>query len=301
MIEESKAMPTETKEEKARRVKAEMDAMQAEYDNFRYTDAQREQVIEFIAAAMKVLRGEAQFSSLTQLLRVARTSPQSINGEAYRGGTRHSFDAKFLNRWTSIYVLVTQDSAGKVEPYHLQIEFSPAMTIQREGLESLLQLKVVPGWTFDGGNLAPELPQLHDMPPFDGGQFFYSPLKEPVGDFRIEVKLTYLNGPDHNPYRANVLSSLSITRRYLTPEQIRERDDKTIGHLPRSGERVALDGKYVPVFAEDDLTRAAREQDIVIDHGAGDMFQRVQLRHPRTGQPGWFEAGWQRIDFGRRS
>jgi len=61
-------MPTETKEEKARRVKAEMDAMQAEYDNFRYNDAQREQVLEFIAAAMRVLRGEAELSNLEGLV-----------------------------------------------------------------------------------------------------------------------------------------------------------------------------------------------------------------------------------------
>jgi len=224
--------------------------------------------------------------------------PRSPDGEAYLGGNRYSFDAKFLNKWTSIYVLGTQDSAGKVEPYHLQIEFAPAMTIQRQRLESLLQLKVVPGWTVDGGNLAPELPQLHDLPPFDGGRFFYSPLKQPLGDFRIEVKLTYLNGPDHDPYRANVLTLMSITRRYLTSGQIRERDDKKVGAPPHSGERVAVDGKYVPVFADDDLTRTAREQGIVINHGVGDVYQRMGLRHPCTGQSVWLEASWLHLVYG---
>lgn len=209
----------ESKQQVRERVKAEMAASQAEYDKFRYTDAQHEQVLEFIGAAMKALRGEATFNSLTRLLPVARVSAQSINGEAYRGGIRYSFDANFLNKWTSIYVLGSEDAgSGKVEPYHLQVEFRPSMVLQRERLESLLQLKVVPGWTEDGGNLSPELPQLHGLRPFNGGNFYYSPVNEPSGDFRIEVHFTYLNGPDRNPYRANVMTRMSITRRYLIPQ-----------------------------------------------------------------------------------
>lgn len=55
--------------------KMEAEKAQAAYDNFRYTDAQREQTIEFIGAAMKVIRGEAEFDSLKRLLPVIPRAP----------------------------------------------------------------------------------------------------------------------------------------------------------------------------------------------------------------------------------
>ncbi|MNW06065.1 hypothetical protein D3C71_2024080 [compost metagenome] len=53
----------------------------------------------------------------------------------------------------------------------------------------------------------------------------YSPLKQPQGDFDVEVRFTYLNGPDKDPWTATRLSDIQITRDYLTPEQIKKRND----------------------------------------------------------------------------
>ena len=63
------------------------------------------------------------------------------------------------------------------------------------------------------------------MPPFNGGVFEYSPLKQPQADFEVRVIFTYLNGPDKDPYTARVLTHLQIIRDYLTPEQIKKRND----------------------------------------------------------------------------
>ena len=226
---------------------------QAVYDNFRYTDAQREQTIEFIAAAMKVIRGEAEFDSLKQLLPVIRTGMGRIPGI---DNTSHAFDARFLNEWTSISVstIPKRDGSPGFEPALFQIDFGPEMNIPRERLEKLLQLKVVHGWTMDGGNLVWEGANLEGLPAFNGGVFVYSPLKQPQGDFEIEVKFTYLNGPDKDPYTATRLSDIQIRRYYLSPEQIKKRNDQKLGHLPQTGERAPKDGRYAAVFADDAVT-----------------------------------------------
>lgn len=90
-------------EREAYRLKAE--AAQAAYDNFRYTDAQREQTIEFIGAAMKVIRGEAEFDSLTRLLPVVRTGKGWIPGI---DNTSHAFDKKARLHATNCSVTFAQ-------------------------------------------------------------------------------------------------------------------------------------------------------------------------------------------------
>jgi hypothetical protein len=126
----------------------EAEKAQAAYDNFRYTDAQREQTIEFIVAAMKVIRGEAGFDSLTRLLPVVRTD-DSKHGDwqVPYPNTSHAFDARFLNQWTGIYVstIAKRDGSPGIEPALFEIDFAPEMIIPRERLEQLLQLKVVHG------------------------------------------------------------------------------------------------------------------------------------------------------------
>ncbi|MGJ7512690.1 hypothetical protein [Variovorax sp. GT1P44] len=169
-------------------------AYQSVYDNFRYTDAQREQVIEFIGAAMKVIRGDAEFESLKRLLPIARTRVEEVDSQAYRGGNRYAFDARFLNDWTSIYMLGTTDAQGKVEPYHFQIYFRPEMTIPRERLEQLLQLKVGPGWIPDGGNLQTPEVMLHGGGVRQPATFEYSILNPPHAPYTVHVKLSYLKG-----------------------------------------------------------------------------------------------------------
>jgi len=144
-------MPTEA-EKKAEReaYRVEAEKVQAAYDNFRYTDAQREQTIEFIAAAMKVIRGEAEFDSLTRLLPVVGTSMGRLPGS--NTSTSRDFDTSFLNKWTSIDVstIPKRDGSPGFEPAWFQIDFAPSMNIPRERLEQLLQLKVVHGWTAEG-------------------------------------------------------------------------------------------------------------------------------------------------------
>ena len=227
-------------------------ARQAVYDNFRYIDVQREQVVDFIGAAMKVIRGEAEFDSLTRLLPVVRTGA----GQKPNPSTRNSFDARFLNEWTSIYVntIPRRDGAKGFEPALFQIDFRPSMNIQRDRLERLLQLKVVRGWTADGGNLQYEYPQLEGLPPFNGGVFEYSPLKQPQADFDIEVVFTYLNGPDKNPYTATRLSDIQISRVYLTPEQIKKRNDQKLGNLSHTRQRLQRADIYLAGFADDAST-----------------------------------------------
>ena len=291
---ERQDMPNEA-EKKARyeAYKERAKAAQAAYDNFRYTDAQREQVIEFIGAAMKVLRGEAEFEKLKALLPIARV------GEGWQPdpSTRNSFDARFLNEWTSIYVntIPRRDGRPGVEPAHFQIEFGPVIHIDRERLERLLELKVVHGWRSEGGNLQYEFPQLHGLPPFNGGVFHYSPLKQPEGDFEIEVVFTYLNGPDRNPYNATELVRLQITRHYLTPEQIKQRNDKKLGHLPQTGERAPKDGRYLAQFANDALTASVPPERRTCTYGKGQWLGPVHLHDPATGQHEAVHAWWQWI------
>ncbi|MEJ8826875.1 hypothetical protein WKW80_33555 [Variovorax humicola] len=265
-------MPTE-KERAWEAYQSRKRAYQSVYDNFRYTDAQREQVIEFIGAAMKVIRGDAKFESLKRLLPVARTRTESIDGQSYRGGTRFAFNSGFLNEWTSIYMLATTDAQGKVEPYHFQIYFKPPMQIPRERLEQLLRLKLVPGWTSEGGNLQRELPDpLHDLPAFDGGNFEYGLIDPPHAPYTVQVKFTYLNGPDHNPYTASRLARLELRREYLTSEQIRERDHQKLGHLSTTGQRVPLGGKWLGVCADDALTASMPMERRMCNYGEGHVF-----------------------------
>ncbi|MNK99801.1 hypothetical protein D3C87_1202160 [compost metagenome] len=218
-------MQTEA-EKKVQREAYKVEAQRAQeaYDNFRYTDAQREQTIEFIAAAMRVIRGEAEFDSLKRLLPIVRTGMGRIPGI---DNTSHAFDVRFLNVWTGISVstIPKRDGGHGFEPALFRIDFRPEMNIPRERLEKLLQLKVVHGWSPDGGNLQFEMAPLHGLPYFNGGSFLYSPLKQPQGDFDVEVRFTYLNGPDKDPWTATRLSDIQITRDYLTPEQIKKRND----------------------------------------------------------------------------
>jgi len=204
--------------------KVEAQRAQAAYDNFRYTDAQREQTIEFIDAAMKVIRGEAEFDSLKRLLPVVRTGI----GLKPSTSARFDFDSSFLNKWTGIDVstIPKRDGSAGFEPVWFQIDFRPPMNIPRERLEKLLQLKVVHGWSPDGGNLQFEMAPLHGLPYFNGGSFLYSPLKQPQGDFDVEVRFTYLNGPDKDPWTAQRLVRLQISREYRTSEPIKLRTDQ---------------------------------------------------------------------------
>lgn len=201
--------------------KVEAQRAQAAYDNFRYTDAQREQTVEFIDAAMKVIRGEAEFDSLKRLLPVVRTGI----GLKPSTSARFDFDSSFLNKWTGIDVstIPKRDGSAGFEPVWFQIDFRPPMNIPRERLEELLQLKVVHGWSPDGGNLQFEMAPLHGLPYFNGGSFLYSPLKQPQGDFDVEVRFTYLNGPDKDPWTATRLSDIQIRRQYLVSEPVKLR------------------------------------------------------------------------------
>ncbi|WP_280812957.1 hypothetical protein [Variovorax sp. TBS-050B] len=287
-------MPNEA-EKKARyeAYKERAKAAQAAYDNFRYTDVQREQVLDLVAQAMKVIRGEAAFDSLERLLHVIDIG----KGQQPNPSTQHAFDARFLNKWTSIYVNTIPRRDGKpgFEPAHFQIEFKPAIKMQRERLEGLLGLKIVPGWTSDGGNLQYEIPQLHGRAAFDGGVFRYSPLKQPQENFEIEVVFTYLNGPDHNPYAATQLVRLQISRNYLTPEQIKQRDDKKFGHLPQTGERAPKDGRYLALFANDALTASVPPERRTCTYDKGQWLGPVHLNDSATGQTDAVHAWWQWI------
>jgi hypothetical protein len=272
--QEKPVMRTEA-EKKAQReaYKVEAEKAQAAYDNFRYTDAQREQTIEFIAAAMKVIRGEAEFDSLTRLLPVGGTSMGRLPGT--NTSTSHDFDTSFLNQWTGIDVstIPKRDGSAGFEPAWFQIDFRPSMNIPRERLEQLLQLKVVHGWTMEGGNLVWEGANLEGLPAFNGGVFVYSPLKQPQGDFDVEVKFTYLNGPDKDPWTATRLSDIQIRRMYLSPEKIKKRNDQKLGHLPQTGERAPKDGRYAAVFANDALT-------VSVPLEQRQMAIEARLRHP---------------------
>ena len=276
-------------EREAYRVEAEK--AQAAYDNFRYTDAQREQTIEFIAAAMKVIRGEAEFDSLKRLLPVIRTGV----GQQPDPSTRNSFDASFMNKWTSIYVntIPKRDGSPGFEPAWFQIDFRPSMNIPRERLEQLLQLKVVHGWTAEGGNLRWQMAPLHNLPYFDGGSFVYSPLKQPQGDFDIEVHFTYLNGPDKDPWTAQKLVRLEISRDYLPPEQIKKRNDQKLGHLPQTGERAPKDGRYAAVFADDAMTASIPLDQRTCTFGEGQWMGPAYVWNLVAGQREPVHAWWQ--------
>jgi hypothetical protein len=280
-------------EKKAEReaYKLQAKAYQAVYDNFRYTDAQREQTIEFIGAAMKVIRGEAEFDSLTRLLPVVRTGP----GQPPDPSTRNSFDARFLNEWTGIYVntIPRRDGSPGFEPALFQIDFGPEMNIPRERLEQLLQLKVVHGWTMDGGNLRWEMAPLHNLPYFNGGVFVYSPLKQPQGDFDVEVQFTYLNGPDKDPWTAQRLTRMHIRRMYLSPEKLNKRNDQKLGHLPQTGERAPKDGRYAAVFADDALTASVPLEQRMLTIGEGHWLGPANVWNPRTHQHEPVHAWWQ--------
>lgn len=280
-------------EKKAEReaYKVEAEKAQAVYDNFRYTDAQREQIIEFIGAAMKVIRGEAEFDSLKQLLPVVRTGMGRIPGIK---NTSHAFDTRFLNVWTgtSVSTIPKRDGSPGFEPALFQIDFRPPMNILRERLEKLLQLKIVHGWTMDGGNLVWEGANLEGLPDFNGGSFLYSPLKQPQADFNIEVRFTYLNGPDKDPWSATRLSDIRIRRMYLTPEQIKKRNDQKLGHLPQTGERAPKDGRYMAVFADDALTAAAPLDQRMQTFGEGAWLGPANVWNPVTGRIEPVHAWW---------
>lgn len=265
-------------------------AYQAVYDNFRYTDAQREQVLEFIVAAMAVVRGEAEFESLKQLRPVIRAGI----GQKPNPSTRNSFDGRFLNEWTSVYVntIPRRDGSKGFESALFQIDFRPEMDIQRERLENLLQLKVVHGWTIDGGNLVWEGAALGGFPAFNGGVFIYSPLKQPRTGFDIEVRLTYLNGSDNDPWKGTRLGDIQISRVYLTPEEIKQRNDQKLGHLPQTGERAPKSGRYMAVFADDALTASAPLDQRMQTFGEGAWLGPAHVRNPVTGRIDPVHAGW---------
>jgi hypothetical protein len=271
--------------------KAEAQRAQAAYDSFRYADVQREQTVEFIGAAMKVIRGEAEFSSLTRLLPVRRLEA----GQKPDPSTSRAFDARLLNEWTSIYVntIPKRDGSAGFEPALFQIDFRPEMNISRERLEKLLQLKVVHGWSVDGGNLLWEGANLEGLPDFNGGSFLYSPLKQPQGDFCIEVRFTYLNGPDKDPWTATRLSDIQISRDYLTPEQIKKRNDTKLGHLPQTGEPAPKDGRYAAVFADDAMTASMPLDERTRTYGKGHWLGMVDAPNPSTGQRRPVHAWWQ--------
>ncbi|MGJ7511036.1 hypothetical protein [Variovorax sp. GT1P44] len=269
-------------------------AYQSVYDNFRHTDAQREQVIAFIGAAMKVIRGDAEFETLKRLLPIARTRVEEVDGQAYRGGNRYAFDARFLNDWTSIYMLGTTDAQGKVEPYHFQIYFRPEMTVPRERLEQLLQLKVGPGWIPDGGNLQTPEVMLHGGGVRQPATFEYSILNPPHAPYTVHVKLSYLKGgPDKSPYTATTLNSLEIRRRYLRPEEIRDRDHKKLGHLPTTGQRVPKRGKWLGVFADDALTASIPMERRICGFGEGQIFGPVWVWSDAARERVPVQAWWQ--------
>jgi hypothetical protein len=285
-------MRTEAEKKAAREAyRVEAEKAQAAYDNFRYTDAQREQTIEFIGAAMKVIRGEAEFNSLTRLLPVIRTGI-GLNPET---SARFDFDASFLNKWTGIDVstIPKRDGSPGFEPVWFQIDFRPEMDIPRERLEQLLQLKVVHGWTMDGGNLVWEGANLEGLPAFDGGSFLYSPLKQPQGDFEIEIRFTYLNGPDKDPWTAQTLTRMQIRRYYLSPEKLKKRNDQKLGHLPQTGERAPKDGRYAAVFADDALTASVPLDQRMLTVGEGQWLGAVNVWNPRTHQHEPMHAWWQ--------
>lgn len=279
-------------EKKAEReaYKVEAEKAQAAYDNFRYTEAQREQTIAFIAAAMKVIRGEAEFDSLERLLPVVRT------GMALKPTTtaRFDFDAGFLNRWTGIDMetIPRRDGSAGVEPAWFQIDFRPSMTIPRERLEQLLQLEAVHGSNVDGGNLLFELAPFEGLPYFNGGVFRYSPLKQPQEDFEVEVQFTYLNGPDKDPWTAQRLVRMHIRRMYLSPEKIKQRNDQKLGHLPQTGERAPKDGRYMAVFADDALTASAPLEQRMQTFGEGAWLGPAHVRNPATGRVEPVHAWW---------
>lgn len=279
-------------EKKAEReaCKVEAEKAQAAYDNFRYTDAQREQTIEFIAAAMKVIRGEAEFDGLKRLLPIVRT------GMALKPTTtaRFDFDASFLNKWTGIDMetIPKRDGSAGFEPGWFQIDFRPEMNIPRERLEQMLELKAVHGLNMDGGNLRWEMAPLHDMPYFNGGVFVYSPLKQPQGDFDVEVQFTYLNGPDKDPWTAQRLVRMHIRRMYLSPEKIKQRNDQKLGHLPQTGERAPKDGRYMAVFADDTLTASAPLDQRMQTFGEGAWLGPAHVQNPVTGRFEPVHAWW---------
>jgi hypothetical protein len=287
-------MPAES-EKKARReaYKVEAERAQAAYDNFRYTDAQREQTIEFIGAAMKVIRGEAEFDSLTRLLPVVSTGMGRLPGA--NTSISHDFDTSFLNKWTSIDMstIPKRDGSAGLKPVWFQIDFGPAMNIPRDHLEQLLQLKVVHGWTMDGGNLRWEMAPLHNLPYFNGGVFVYSPLEQPHGDFEIEAKFTYLNGPDKDPWTAQRLVRLQIRRYYLTPEQLKKRNDQKLGQLPQTGERAPKDGRYAAVFVDDALTASVPLEQRTLSIDEGQWLGPANVWNPRTQQREAVHAWWQ--------
>ena len=286
-------MPTE-KERRRSAVETEMRAYQAVYDNYRYNDAQRERAIEFIGAAMKVMRGDAPFDSLKQLLNVRVARPAPGAGQSYRGGTHFELDGRVLSDWTRIYVIATTDAQGQIEPYHFQIHFGPAMNIPRERLEQMLGLKVVPGWTSEGGNLQFEVPDaMNNLPAFNGGNFEYGLIDPPHAPYTVQTKFTYLNGPDKDPYTATRLSSLEIRREYLSPEKIRERDHKKLGHLPTTGQRVPNGGRWLGVFADDALTASVPMQQRLCTFGEGQVFTHLWIRGGIRREPVPVQTWWQ--------
>ena len=264
----------------------DLEAYERAYYAFQYTQEQCERTLQFVAQAMKVLRGEAPIESLNRLMVPFKPEPRGIDGEATRGGMEYEFDTRFMNDWIRIYVLGTTDPSrpGEVEPYHLQVRFSPPMFIQRERLESLLELKVVPGWTVDGGNLRPPGFNIHTGRPSNGGNFVYAPLQQPTGPYNIEVQLNYLVDESRNPYTTRELITLQITRRYLTPEQLKQRDAKRLGSLPYTGDICTAAGKYMPVLLHDPNNCLAHRhwQTSAID--AGDRFPQCSYLNPRTDQ-----------------
>ncbi|WP_234194423.1 hypothetical protein [Pseudacidovorax sp. NFM-22] len=268
-------------------------AAQAVYDSFRYTDAQRERLIDFIGAAMKVIRGDAPFEGLARLLPISDRRPAIVSGEAYRGGLTFDFDACFLNQWTGIYMLGTTDDQGKVEPYHFQIELSPPMDLDRERLEQLLKLKVAPGWLQDGGNLYPPEVIMHLGIVRQPATFEYDILKPAYAPYLVKAKLSYINPRDKDPYTATRMVRLEIRRRYLTPEQLRERDQKKFGDMPRTGQRVPKDGRWLGFFADDALNAAIPMQRRIHTLGDDGWFPVLNGQDPDTGrvvtQPAWWQ------------
>ena len=108
-----------------------------------------------------------------------------------------------------------------------------------------------------------------------------------------DPKFTYLNGPDKNPYNAKRLSRLEIRREYLTPEEIRERDHKKLGHLPTTGERVPKGGKWLGVFADDALTACVPMERRICSFGEEQVFTYLWVWSDAARERVPVQAWWQ--------
>ncbi|MFJ4292944.1 hypothetical protein ACIP1U_24685 [Cupriavidus sp. NPDC089707] len=279
----------------------------------RYTDQQRQIVREILQAAMRLLRDDVPLEKVKGGFgKNWDISP--LPGNPF--GKEYNFSHPMIPRVSMVlYTGADPDDfredrakAAKV-PTFFSIHFTPLLDkLAVEELERLLQLKVG-SYRFSESHVVPYNRFLPDpLTPF-AEPYRYQALEVPGSKFSVDVELDYIRPgaqpPEQGGLTSTVLAEVRINRDYpvLTLEERKARAREMpvslrqrYGPLPMSGDMCHQAGKYVPVFPDGRHYVHPMTRGTAFTLPANMAFPDVPVRDEKTGQDGWEQAWWLRVE-----